>query len=99
MNMTHCDELLRTELAESKRRQCDLERRGGELRRQEVELWRRVDELEKIIAMIRADEEEATLPTGFTEGLDQMLEDPPSVKPGVALYFPLCPYGAHWGGR
>jgi len=91
--MNQCDELLEA----SKQRQRELERRGSELRCQEVELWRRVDELGRIISAIRADEEEAVLPAGFTEGLDQMLGDIPSVKPGAALYFPLCSYGAHWG--
>ena len=97
MNTSQTDVELHRELAASKQRQGDLERRTSELRCQEEELWRRVDELGKIISMIRADEEEATLPTGFIEGLDQMLEDPPAPEPGVALYFPLCSYGAHWG--
>jgi hypothetical protein len=92
-----CTTQLLKELAGSKQRQCDLERRVDELRCQEEELWRKLGELTGIIFAIRADEEEATLPAGFTEGLDQMLEDPPSVKHGEALYFPLCSYGAHWG--
>jgi len=93
----NCETQLLKELAASKQRQCDLERRADELRCQEEELWRKLGELERIISAIRADEEEATLPAGFTEGLDQMLEDTPSVKHGEALYFPLCSYGAHWG--
>jgi hypothetical protein len=93
----NCTTQLLKELTASKQRQCDLERQADELRCQEEELWRKVGELGRIIDAIRADEEEATLPAGFTEGLDQMLEDPPSVKHGEALYFPLCSYGAHWG--
>jgi len=95
--MSHCEAQLLQELAASKQRQCDLERRADELRCQEEELWRKLVELGRIISAIRADEEAAALPAGFTEGLDQMLEDPPSVKPGSALYFPMCSYGAHWG--
>ena len=93
----NCETQLLQELAASKQRQYDLERRADELRCQEEELWRKLGELGRIISAIRADEEEAVLPAGFTEGLDQMLGDIPSVKPGAALYFPLCSYGAHWG--
>jgi len=95
--MNQCEAALLQELAESKQRQCELERRASELRCQESDLWRRVDELGRIISAIRADEEKAVLPSGFTAGLDQMLEDLPSVKPGAALYFPTCSYGAYWG--
>jgi len=50
-----------------------------------------------ITETVGSSEEEAMLPTGFIEGLDQMMADPPSVKPGRSLYFPMCSYGAHWG--
>ena len=35
-----------------------------------------------ITETVGSSEEEAMLPTGFIEGLDQMMADPPSVKPG-----------------
>ena len=38
----------------------------------------------------------STLPVGFVDGLDWMLEDPPAVKKGYGLYFPMCSYGAEW---
>jgi len=51
------------------------------------------------ISVLRADNEDlqkALLPVGFLDGLEQMLDDTPSMKTYYPLYYPMSSYGALW---
>jgi hypothetical protein len=59
-----------------------------------------IHEEKSAISLLREandDLQQALMPVGFIEGLDRLMEDPPSPVKYAPLYFPSISYGAHWG--